>query len=249
MGVAGAAVATVLAQLLATGAFVLEARKRPELFAGLKPFAKPDWAYLKGMVIMGLPMAVQSALFTSISMGIARIISAWGPLAIAVQKVGSQIESISWMTAGGFQSAMSAFSGQNYGAKKGQRVYRGYYVGLGIVSCIGLTATAALIFAARPLISIFLHEPEAIALGVAYLRILGISQLPQTVRSSQQGPLSAWAGLRPFHCGHQPQSVQDPCGSDPVRDCPEPGWGMVGYQYFLHPEGDNPQYLVSALYE
>lgn len=192
MGVAGAAVATVLAQLLATGAFVLEARKRPELFAGLKPFAKPDWAYLKGMVIMGLPMAVQNALFTSISMGIARIISAWGPLAIAVQKVGSQIESISWMTAGGFQSAMSAFSGQNYGAKKGQRVYRGYYVGLGIVSCIGFAATAALIFAARPLISIFLHEPEAIALGVAYLRILGISQLPQTVEILTAG---AFIGL------------------------------------------------------
>jgi Na+-driven multidrug efflux pump len=87
---------------------------------------------------------------------------------------------------------MSAFSGQNYGAKKGQRVYRGYYVGLGIVSCIGFAATAALIFAARPLISIFLHEPEAIALGVAYLRILGISQLPQTVEILTAG---AFIGL------------------------------------------------------
>ncbi len=144
------------------------------------------------MFTMGLPMSVQSALYTLISMGIARIISAWGPLAIAVQRVGSQIESISWMTGGGFQSAMSAFSGQNYGARRGRRVYRGYFVGLGIVSGVGLSATALLVFAARPLISIFLHEPEAIALGADYLRIIGVSQLPQVVELFTAG---AFIGL------------------------------------------------------
>ena len=53
-----------------------------------------------------------------------------GPIPIAVQKVGSQTESISWMTAGGFQSAMSAFIGQNYGAKKWDRVFKGYFTGI-----------------------------------------------------------------------------------------------------------------------
>ena len=42
-----------------------------------------------------------------------------GSFAYSCPKVGSQIESISWMTAGGFQTAMSAFVGQNYGAKNG----------------------------------------------------------------------------------------------------------------------------------
>ena len=69
----------------------------------------------------------------------------WGPIPIAVQKVGSQIESISWMTAGGFQSAMSAFIGQNYGAKKWDRVFKGYFTGIGIVSVIGIFATCLLI--------------------------------------------------------------------------------------------------------
>ncbi|HPT83236.1 MAG TPA: MATE family efflux transporter [Limnochordia bacterium] len=192
LGVAGAAVATVLSQLLATSAFIWEARRRPELFTGIKLFSKPDWGYLRRMITMGLPMSLQSALFTLISMLIARIISAWGPVAIAVQRVGSQIESISWMTAGGFQSAMSAFAGQNYGARQGERVYRGYFVGLGIVSCIGVAATAALVFAARPLIAIFLHEPEALAVGAAYLRIIGLSQLPQTVEILTAG---AFIGL------------------------------------------------------
>ncbi|NMB02794.1 MAG: MATE family efflux transporter [Firmicutes bacterium] len=190
--VTGAAIATVIAQVVATSVFILEARKRPELFAGLKLFAKPDFGYLKSMVKMGLPMSLQSAFFTLISMLIARIISAWGPLAIAVQRVGSQIETISWMTAGGFQSAMSAFAGQNYGAKKGQRVYQGYFVGLRIVGVIGLVATAVLFFGAPTLFSIFIAEEEVILMGSSYLRIIAGCQLFQSVEILTAG---AFIGL------------------------------------------------------
>ena len=57
---------------------------------------------------------------------IGRIVASAGPVSIAVQKVGSQIESISWMTAGGFASALTAFIGQNYGARRYDRVVKGY---------------------------------------------------------------------------------------------------------------------------
>lgn len=174
---AGAAIATVIAQATVTMIFILEARKRPELFSGLRFTAKPEMFHLKRITKLGLPVAVQSALFTIIAMIIARIVAQWGPLPIAVQKVGSQIESISWLTAGGFQSAMSAFIGQNFGADKWDRVYRGYFIGLAIVAVIGVVATAVLVFGAEPLFAIFIPEAEAIAQGVIYLRILSVSQL------------------------------------------------------------------------
>lgn len=177
METAGAAIATVLAQLTVTLVFVWEARKRPELFAGLDLRATPDRSLLRRIVNLGFPVALQSGFFTLIAMAIARILAQWGPLPIAVQQVGSQIESISWMTAGGFQTAMSAFIGQNYGARKWDRVYKGYFVGLGIVSVLGLFATFLLIFGARPLFAVFIPEEEAIVHGVVYLRILGLSQL------------------------------------------------------------------------
>ncbi|MCK9526914.1 MAG: MATE family efflux transporter [Limnochordia bacterium] len=181
LGVGGAAIATVIAQMAATSLFILEVRKRPELFENLRFFTRPDKAYLGRMIKTGLPMSLQSAVFTLISMTIARIISDWGPMAIAIQRVGGQIEQISWLTAGGFQSAMSAFTGQNYGAKLGQRIYRGYFVGLGIVSAIGMFATALLILGAEHLFGIFIPEPEVIALGASYLKIIGVSQLPMAV--------------------------------------------------------------------
>ena len=108
---------------------------------------------------------------------IGRIVAISGPVSIAVQKVGSQIESISWMTAGGFASALTAFVGQNYGAQKKHRVLQGYLSTIAISSLVGIFATALLIFAGEPIFSIFINEPEAIAQGVDYLRILGYSQL------------------------------------------------------------------------
>lgn len=192
LGVKGAAIATVIAQITASTLFILEARRRPELFTDLKFFTRPDLSYVEQMFKMGLPMSVQSACFTLISMTIARIISDWGPMAIAVQRVGGQIEQISWLTAGGFQSAMSAFTGQNYGAKLGHRVYRGYFVGLGIVTCVGIFATTVLLVGAEKLFGIFIPEPEVIALGASYLKIIGISQLPQAVEILTAG---AFIGL------------------------------------------------------
>lgn len=174
--VAGAATATVIAQMAVTALFIWEARRRPELFSGLKFTAKPDPVLLKRITKMGLPVAVQSGLFTFISMVVARIVAQWGALPIAVQKVGSQIESISWLTVGGFQSAMSAFIGQNYGGRRWERVYKGYFTGLSIAGSIGVVATLLLALAAEPLFAIFIPEAEAIALGVVYLRILSVSQ-------------------------------------------------------------------------
>ncbi len=187
METTGAAIATVIAQAVVTGLFILDARKRPELFSGLRFTARPEMFHLKRITKLGLPVAVQSGLFTFIAMLIARIVARWGPLPIAVQQVGSQIESISWLTAGGFQSAMSAFMGQNFGANKWDRVYRGYFIGLAIAAMIGVVATAVLVFGAGPLFALFIPETEAVAQGVVYLRILSVSQLWMAIEIETAG--------------------------------------------------------------
>lgn len=176
LGVVGAALATILSQLLVTIIFVYTFIKNGySLKLNNKKYVKLK--YINSICILGGPTAIQNCLFTFFSMFIGRIVASAGPVAIAVQKVGSQIESISWMTAGGFASALTAFVGQNYGAKRNDRVIKGYISTL-IISCIlGVFTTIVLIFAGGPIFSIFINESEAIAQGIDYLRILGYSQL------------------------------------------------------------------------
>jgi putative MATE family efflux protein len=177
MGVEGAAFATILAQFCVFIIFINLIRREKVLFSGWKLFETPDWSKVIKISKLGLPVAFQSGLFTLISMLIARIISNWGPIAIAVQKVGSQIEALSWMTAGGFSTALGTFVGQNYGARKWNRIRKGYFAGFGVVGSIGLIVSAIFILIPEPIFKLFIpNDRQAITYGISYLQILGVSQ-------------------------------------------------------------------------
>jgi putative MATE family efflux protein len=176
MGVRGAAIATVISQFVVFASFLLYINRGNGIVKSLDFHHKPEMHIIKEYVKLGLPVGVHSGLFTLFTMVIARIIAHWGPLPIAVQKVGSQIESISWMTASGFQVALSTFVGQNYGAGQLKRIKEGYKAGIIIISGVGIFATLLLILFARPIFSIFIPEEESIRYGVDYLKILGVSQ-------------------------------------------------------------------------
>ncbi len=176
LGVVGAALATVLSQFVVTLLFISYIRSGRAVVETLDMKRVPEPFILKEIVKLGYPVAIHSALFTGFSMVIARIVAVWGPVPIAVQKVGSQIESISWMTASGFQTALSAFVGQNFGANQGKRIKKGYNISIAIMTALGIGTTTLLYFGARPIFSIFIDEVESIRMGIDYLKILSISQ-------------------------------------------------------------------------
>jgi len=174
---AGAAIATVLAQIIVCSIFVLHAKATPQLFHGLSLHRPTDMKRIKRVLALGIPVALESGMFTLFTMVIAKTVATWGPVGIAVQKVGAQIEAISWMSAGGFSTALAAFTGQNFGAGKWKRIEKGFFAGVGIVSIIGVFATLLLILGAREVFSIFIQEETALSYGTDYLKILGVSQV------------------------------------------------------------------------
>jgi putative MATE family efflux protein len=177
LGVQGAAIATVLSQFMVTMIFVLLIWGKRSPFSEFHLFVKPIKSVSLKIFKFGTPVALQSGLFSIFAIILGRIIAHWGPIPIAVQKVGSQIEAISWMTAGGFSTALSSYVGQNYGAKKWDRIWKGYIIGISAVSVVGVLASLLLIFFAEPIFRLFIPEQEAIRQGAIYLRILGVSQL------------------------------------------------------------------------
>lgn len=177
LGVLGAALATVIAQATVTFIFIGIIYYRKITYISLNLWQKPAWHLMGEMGRIGIPGAVQSGLFTGFSMVLGRMIAKWGPCAIAAQKVGAQIESISWLTAEGFAVAMATYVGQNYGAGKVDRIHKGVKITLGIASLVGVFATLLLILGREPLMSVFVKEEATIQIGMSYLMILGFSQI------------------------------------------------------------------------
>lgn len=177
LGVIGAALATVAAQIIVSICFIFMIIRNKEHLFNIKLFRNMDFKYYNVLYKLGLPVAVQSGLFTLFSMAMGVIVASFGPVAVAAQKVGSQIESISWMSADGLAVALSTFVGQNYGARKYDRINKGCKSGIITALVWGIFTTVILVVFNRQIFSIFINEPDAIQKGSDYLRILGYSQL------------------------------------------------------------------------
>ena len=177
MGVRGAAIATVMAQMIVCLLFLMAIRKDTLIFLQVHILSHIHKEEMKEIFRIGLPIGLQSMLFSSISMVIARFIAGWGDAAVAVQKVGSQIESISWMSAEGYAAALNSFVAQNHGAHNAQRIRKGYRLSMRLMISWGILCNLILLLFPQFIFQIFINEPKVIWMGVDYLRILGFSQL------------------------------------------------------------------------
>lgn len=183
MGIKGAAIATVLAQVFVTLLFFVYFHfSRSALLYRAKYWVTINTQKAWDILRLGIPAAIQSAFFTFIAMTVSRlIVRVSGDQLAAVtaaQKVGSQLESLSWLVSGGIATALGAFVGQNFGAKKYRRVFQGVRYALISMSIYGLAVTALLYFGARGLYSVFIpNDPRAVQVGTEYLRILAVSQV------------------------------------------------------------------------
>ncbi|PIE83852.1 MAG: MATE family efflux transporter [Bacteroidia bacterium] len=187
LGVAGAGYATVFSQGIVTLIFwgVNLRRGAPfhRVFHGFRPSRLLAWR----IVAIGAPVAAQSVLFALVAMTLARLVARWGDMGVAIMSLGADIEALSWMTATGFASALGSFVGQNWGAGNYQRVRRGYRVTLAYSLSLALLATLIFIFLGRPLFGLFIPEPEAMAEGGRYLRIMGYAQLLMVLEITTSG--------------------------------------------------------------
>lgn len=177
LGVNGAALATSLAQVVVTLSFIVVIVKNRNDYFKIRFFKDIDKKIYKEVLNLGFPVALQSGLFTIFAMIIGVVVASFGPEAIAAQKVGSQIESISWMVCEGIGYALSSFVGQNYGAGKMDRVEKGCKSALFISIGLGIINTLILVIFSSKLFSLFINEPEAIKKGASYLVIIGYSQV------------------------------------------------------------------------
>ena len=192
MGTAGAALATVCSQILVFLLFLWKIIGKNDIFRRLQLRRLRKGTYYRQITRIGLPLALQDMLFSTCSMIIARFVAAYGDGPVAAQKIGTQIESITWMAADGFMAAINAFISQNFGAGRMDRVKAGYRSIMIIVLIWGTVCSLLLILIPGPIFRIFLDDSEVLPIGIQYLSILGFSQLFMCAEITTSG---AFAGL------------------------------------------------------
>jgi putative MATE family efflux protein len=182
MGVKGAAIATLISQAV-SGAAMLSAllffRARPFEHYSLK--ISPDPKKIKMIFKWSVPIGMESLLFCFLSMVTSRIAASFGADALAIGKIGGQIESLSWLIGGGFGSALIAFIGQNYGGEKWERIRQGTKLSIFVMLLWGTFVSFLLLVFGAAIFSLFLPVPHLITLGKRYLFILAFAQIPYNV--------------------------------------------------------------------
>ena len=192
--VAGAAIASVLAQCLAVLLLLYASYISKGVLFQIKKTTPLDPHHIKDIFSLGIPACIHSLIHAFVGMVLVSYVSGYGQTFIAVYTIGSQLESLAWMSAEGFSQAMTTFMGQNYGAKKFHRLHRGYQTGMAIVGSFGLASTLLLFFGRQNLFSLFLPKDlETAYYGGQYLVILSFSQIFMTLEIGTAGALNGLA--------------------------------------------------------
>lgn len=177
-GVAGAAYASVISQTIVLLILIFDIiRTKNEIYDGISQ-GKFKIADIVKKFKTGIPVGVMNIFHAIISMILVKFISEFGTTPMAALSVGSQIEAITWMTSEGLGGGIISFVGQNYGAKKFDRLKQVIKQSVTFIVIIGLISTSIIIGFRYQLFNLFVpNDPVTLEAGATYLLILGFSQL------------------------------------------------------------------------
>lgn len=175
-GIAGAALATIMAQIVVC-LLMLYFLLKQENFRKLNFLAKFNWQTWLKNIRLGLPVALQTILVSMVAMAITRIVNNFAESAIEAQRLGVQIESLSWLTAESFGGAVTAMVAQNHAAEHMKRTYSVIKRALLLIAAFACLTTSLLYFCPELLLRIFTDKPDVIKHGIDYLQIISFSQI------------------------------------------------------------------------
>lgn len=175
MGVAGAAIATVIGQIVAgTIALVINIKKNDEIQLRLKGF-RPDGKTIARIYEVGIPSIIMQAIGSVMTYGMNRILIVFSSTAVAVFGVYFKLQSFIFMPVFGLNNGMVPIIAYNYGAGKKDRLIK--TLKLSIIYAVGLMLLGVIIFQLfpAPLFALFDASETMLAIGIPALRIISLS--------------------------------------------------------------------------
>lgn len=170
-GVNGAAWATISAQAVSAVSCILFACRKNPMFCGLGHMAKPSIPAAKHCIRTGVPIALQNALVSVSMIYLQKTANHFGDVVMASYTATMRIEQLVQQPFASLGSAISAFAGQNMGAKKEERAVKGYYQSMKIAMCFAILMLAVFLCFSKSLIGCFVQEPAVVEIGANALKL------------------------------------------------------------------------------
>ena len=171
LGVWGAGVATLISNMVCGALCLLFAFKTNPYFK----LTRADWrvnpVILGRCIRLGVPLSLQFSLIAISCMALQRVVNSFGPVAVAAFTATSRVEQLIHQPYGTLGTALSTYCGQNYGAKKRDRIFEGYRKSFMMMAIFTAVMIPLIQIFGSPITRLFVKEPEVIEMGAHALRI------------------------------------------------------------------------------
>ena len=174
--VRGAAIASLISQLYALGVYGFLILRKPFLL-DLKHNWLPKFAIIRQSLAIGLPSGVSHFLLAANLLITYRVVSLYGTKALASIGIGWRILNAVYLPVIALSSATAAMVGQNFGAKRPDRIQRCFWLSISVAVIYMLACTIISCVLPAKLVGVFTSDGAVIAYGRGYLTIYSLSNI------------------------------------------------------------------------
>ena len=201
-GVGGAAAATVISQVVSTLVCVIRLKSIDMLHLSREDFRNERKVYID-LIRNGIPMALMNSITAIGCMTVQHFINSYGVAYTTAYSACSKYLNLFMNPAATAGNAMSAYTSQNFGARRFDRIKQGLRVCLTISFITYVCLGSMMVLFPEPLVRILIKGDEAVSLACGYFPICGIAIIAVdclfVVRSGVQGMgdpvLPMWSGV------------------------------------------------------
>ena len=187
MGVAGVALATVIAQAISAILCAVKLFSMSKLFEIRPEHMRLKEKYAGSIIRLGIPSGVTQAIFSTSMILVQALTNSFGELMIAANVIVMRIDGFAMMPNFSFGMALTTYAGQNVGARRLDRVKEGAKQGTFMALTVSTAITLVLIFFGKYLMMIFTDTPQLIERSAKMLRILAVGYIAMAVLQSLAG--------------------------------------------------------------
>ena len=174
MGIAGAAVATVLGQSVgAVLGIYMNIRHNPDIQLHFK-YMRPKWHTIQPVLAVGIPSVIMNGIGSVMNFGMNQILQGFHETATGVFGIYFKLQSLFCMPLFGINNATISIMAFNYGARKPKRITHTLKLATIVAVCIMVVGMSAFLCFPQVLLGLFNPTPEFLAIGTRALRILGL---------------------------------------------------------------------------